>query len=109
MKKQNKVKKTFQIDLEAVDMLNELVKFHGSNLGTTINQIIKHAHKQMNADLSFSNTRDVENVLKVFDEKLKNLELKNIHLEGEVEKLKEKLSKAVEVINRHTTELREKK
>lgn len=107
MKKQNKIKKTFQIDVEAVDMLNDLVKFHGGNLGTTINQIIKHAHKQMNADLSFSNTKDIENVLQVFDERLKSYDLKNKILEDEIHRLKEKLSKSVEVINRHTTELRE--
>lgn len=123
MNKQNKIKKTYQIEADVVEMLEELRVYYGTNYNTLINNIIKSSYKQMNNNISFSNTEDLKKVLDYFKDSLdrkdkeisdmkdllNNINKINSNLSEDIIYLKDRDSKAVNRINQHTTTIDENK
>lgn len=115
MNKQNRVKKTYHIEADVVEMIEELRVYYGVNYNALANNVFKTAYKQMKKDVSFSNTEDLKKVLDYFKEKLDNrekeiLELKeamnrivdkNKILEENLGKNIEKTNKAIIIVNQH--------
>lgn len=116
MTKQNKIKKTYHLEADVVQMVEELRVHYGVNYNTLANNVFKFAYKQMKNDVSFSNTEDLKKVLDFFKERLNNkdkeiLELKEVinrmidknkSIEEDLGKYIDKTNKAINVINQHT-------
>lgn len=119
MTRQNKIKKTYHLEADVVQMVEELRVHYGVNYNTLANNVFKFAYKQMKNDVSFANTEDLKKVLDFFKERLDNkdkeiLELKeemkrmidkSKNIEDDLDKNIQKTNKAVNIINQHTNDI----